>query len=77
MRKLRVVKDGEAAVEVSLSDALRAITDECISDSPEIVFMAWEVEGKMSVRSLPKSGIVERAFVDTLYEEMYKDEDDD
>lgn len=74
MTRLRVIApgDGGTQAETSMSEAIELLMKECIAASPSVAFLAWEAGGKLIVRALPDSVMVQKGFVLTLYELVFE-----
>lgn len=76
MAKLKIVNPEDAATEISMASAIEGVLRQCIADSPGVVLVVWEAKGQMSTRTLPDSVMVQKGFVHTLNEMLFKRSDD-
>lgn len=77
MARLRVVVPGTEdteARELSMDEAAQEALRECLAQSPTALLLVWEgPRGKISNKVLPDSVMVQKGFVQTLYEIMFED----
>lgn len=77
MARLRVVVPGEEGSEqreISMAEAAEEALKECLAQSPTAILLVWEgPRGKISNRVLPDSVMLQKGFVQTLYEIMFEE----
>lgn len=77
MARLRVVAPGEEGSEqreISMAEAAEEALKECLAQSPTAILLVWEgPRGKISNRVLPDSVMLQKGFVQTLYEIMFEE----
>lgn len=77
MARLKVVASGDPDAEqreLSMAEAAQEALKECLAEHPSALFLVWEApRGKISNRVLPNSVMLQKGFVQTLYEIMFED----
>lgn len=77
MARLKVVTSGDPDTdqrEISMSEAAEEALKECLAQSPSAILLVWEgPRGKISNKVLPDSVMVQKGFVQTLYEIMFEE----
>lgn len=72
MAKLTIVNPDDADASVSMPAAIESVMRQCIADNPSVVMIVWETKGQMSTRVIPDSIMIQKGFVHTMNEMLFK-----
>lgn len=81
-RSMSPLYSKEEAIEdftemANLDKKVAAVISKVLSRSPSAILIAWEEEGSVKATSIPFSACLVKGMVDTLFDMVFGDKDDD